>query len=116
MNYEYDRSRQPIAQGDVMLVPIIAIPAGATPLDAENGAHIITHSETGHHHVVMDRPDIRHYSGMDVFTGFLSLGEAALLEHLRDHHTHVPISLEPGHYVIKRQRQPAPEGWRRAVD
>ncbi len=116
MKFEYDRSRKPVAQGDVMLVPIVAVPADAKQLDAENGAHIITHSETGHHHVVMDRDDVRHFSGMDIFTGFLSLDKPALLEHLRTNHTHAPIELDAGHYVIKRQRQPAPEGWRRAID
>jgi len=116
MTYEYDETRQPVAQGDVMLVPIIAIPEDAKLLAAENGQHIITHSETGHHHVVLEREDVRHYSGMDIFTGFLSLDRPALLEHLRTVHQHETIALEPGAYVIKRQRQPAPEGWRRAID
>lgn len=116
MQFEYDRSRRAVAQGDVMLVPIIAIPAEATEEQPHNGRYIITHSETGHHHVIMEREDVKVYSGMDTLTGFLSLERQALLEHLRHHDTHAPISLEPGNYLIKRQRQFGPEGWQRAAD
>ena len=116
MTYEYDRTRKPVAQGDVMLVPIVALPAGATPEAAENGRYIVTHSETGHHHVLLERPTTRMFKGMDIFHGFLDLTEPADLVHLREHHTHAPITLEPGAYVIKRQRQPAPSGWERAAD
>ena len=44
------------AQGDMLLIRIDALPKDAKPALAENGAFILTHSETGHHHIVMERP------------------------------------------------------------
>ena len=45
------------AQGDVLFRRIAAIPASATRVDPVNGRLVITHSETGHDHVmVLDRP------------------------------------------------------------
>ena len=116
MKFEYDQRRRPVAQGDVMIVPIKAVPSGAEIEEAENGRYIITHSETGHHHVIAERPGVRVFKGMDTLTGFLSLSEEALLEHLRSYDTHAPIALPPGDYIIKRQRQFGPEGWQRAAD
>lgn len=118
MNYEFDMSRKTIPQGDVLLVPIIKVPETATQILPEEGQYIITHSETGHHHVVMERPDIKQYSGMDIFQGFLEIGSSELAEllHLRDHHTHRTQPILPGAYLIQRQGRPTPEGWKKAVD
>ena len=117
MNFDFDHSRKAIPQGDCYLIPIKAIPAEAKPMEAENGAFIITHSETGHHHVVKERPDIRQFSGMDMFRGFLEVGgEPAVLEHLRSTHTHAPQVIEPGAWLIQRQAAYTPQGWERARD
>jgi hypothetical protein len=40
----------------------------------------------------------------------------AVVEHLRSFDTHESISIGPGNYEIRRQRENAPEGWRRAAD
>lgn len=117
MNYDFDDSRKPLAQGDMYLIPIKAIPADAKPLAAEEGRYILTHSETGHHHVVMEREGVRQFSGMDVFQGFLNVeGGAAELVHLRDHHTHAPQIVSPGAWLIQRQAAYTPQGWERARD
>lgn len=117
MDFEFDMTRKSICQGDVYLIPIKAIPAGMKPVEPEKGAYIITHSETGHHHVVMERPDIRQYSGMDMFRGFLEVsGEPTELVHLRDHHTHAPQIVAPGAWLIQRQAAYTPQGWERARD
>ena len=117
MKFEFDNTRKAIPQGDCYLIPIKAIPDGATPVAAENGQFIITHSETSHHHVVMDRPDIQQFSGMDIFRGFLNVGDApAELVHLRDHHTHSPQVIAPGAWLIQRQAAYTPQGWERARD
>lgn len=117
MTYEFDQSRKAHRQGDVYLIPIMAVPADAKPVAADNGQFIVTHSETGHHHVVMERPDIRQFSGMDIFTGFLEIdGDGAELVHLRDHHTHAPQTIQPGAWLIQRQGTYTPEGWERARD
>lgn len=110
---------QAIAQGDVMLIPVAELPAkGITAVTPEKGAFIVTHSETGHHHVVMERPTVRMFQdAMDVFRSFLVIdAEPADLEHLRPTDTHETVRLEPGVYEIRRQREYSPEGWRRAAD
>lgn len=121
MDFEFDNTRRAIPQGDCYLIPIKGIPAEAraNPVVAENGRLIITHSETGHHHVVMDRPDIRQYAaGMDIFRGFLEItgDEPAELVHLRDHHTHATQTISPGAWLIQRQAAYTPQGWERARD
>ena len=117
MNYEFDDTRKPLAQGDMYLVPIKAVPADAKPIAAENGQYILTHSETGHHHIVKERRDVRQFSGMDVFQGFLNVeGAPAELVHLRDHHTHAPQIVSPGAWLIQRQAAYTPQGWERARD
>ena len=117
MEFEFDKTRKSIPQGDVYLIPIKAIPDTAKPVSAENGAYIITHSETGHHHVVMDRPDIQQFSGMDIFRGFLNVGDKpADLVHLRENHTHATQVVAPGAWLIQRQAAYTPQGWERARD
>ena len=120
MQYEIDPTRKPLAQGDMYLIPISAIPDAARekPVAAESGKLILTHSETGHHHVVMERPDVRQFAGMDVFRGFLEVGgdEAVELVHLREHHTHAPQVVSPGAWLIQRQAAYTPKGWEVARD
>lgn len=119
MDFEFDMSRKAIPQGDCYLIPIKAIPtqALAKPIKAENGNFIVTHSETGSHHVVLERPTVQMFSAMDMFRDFLLIAEEpAKLEHLRDHHTHATQVIPEGAWLIQRQRQPSPEGWQRAAD
>lgn len=117
MDYEFDDARKSIPQGDCYLIPIKAVPKGAEPVEAEHGRFIITHSETGHHHIVMERPGVRQFKGMDIFRGFLEVeGEPAELVHLREHHTHAPQVIAPGAWLIQRQATYTPQGWERARD
>ena len=117
MEYEFDMTRKCIPQGDCILVPIKSIPAGADSIAAKNGRFIVTHSETGHHHIVIERPDIQMFNGMDMFRDFLNVGDApAELVHLRDTHTHAPQTIAPGAWLIQRQAAYTPQGWERARD
>lgn len=120
MQYARHILGQPIAQGDVMLIPVAELPqSGITPVATEKGAYIVTHSETGHHHVVMDRPDVKMFQdSMDLFRSFLVIGgdEPADLEHLRATDTHETVRLDPGVYEVRRQREYSPAGWQRAAD
>ena len=117
MEFEFDTARKAIPQGDCYLIPIKDIPADAKPVAPENGQFIITHSETGHHHIVKERPGIRQFSGMDIFRGFLEIeGEPAELEHLRTTHTHETQIVPPGAWLIQRQAAYTPQGWERARD
>lgn len=108
-----------VAQGDVMLIPVAAIPeAGHNPSSAIDGAHIITHSETGHHHVIDERPGVEMFQDtMNAFRAFLIVeGEPAELKHLRSFDTHETVALEAGVWEVRRQQEYSPEGWRRAAD
>lgn len=105
------------AQGDMMLIRIDALPSDAKEVPAANGRHTLTHSETGHDHVVMDRPGIRFFSAMDEFRAYLVVeNEPAELQHLRSFDTHESIEIKPGIYEVRRQREYTPEGFRRAAD
>lgn len=118
MDFEFDPTRKAHCQGDVYLIPIKAVPLDAQPVAAENGRLIITHSESGHSHIIAERPDVRQFSGMDIFRGFLEIAgdEPAELVHLREHHTHAPQFIEPGAWLIQRQAAYTPQGWERARD
>jgi hypothetical protein len=114
---EHDPSRLSIPQGDVTLIPILAVPGGCASAAPENGTHILAHSETGHHHVVMERPDIKQFFGPDQFTDFLEVFDSpAELIHLRATHTHETQTITPGAWLVKRQAAYTPQGWERARD
>lgn len=105
------------AQGDVLFRRIDALPEGVTPVTAEKGAFVVAHSETGHNHVVLDRPSVKMFSGMDVLKAYLVVeDEPATVEHRRDFDTHQPLVLSPGVWEVRRQREYTPEGFRRAAD
>lgn len=118
MKFEFDSTRKAHCQGDVYLIPIKAIPADAKPIMPEDGYYIITHSESSHHHIITEREDVRQFSGMDIFHGFLEISgdKPAELVHLREHHTHAPQFIEPGAWLIQRQAAYTPQGWERARD
>ena len=108
-----------VAQGDVILIPVTSTPKGTfKEAKIENGAYIVTHSETGHHHVIKELERTRMFEDtMDEFRSYLEITDGAVeLEHLRSHDTHETISLEPGIWEVHRQREYSPAGWRRAQD
>ena len=102
------------AQGDVLLLRIDKLPEDAIR-DKSDGAGVIAHSETGHHHVAI---------GCDVYR---ALGEPSIcylvsedsieIEHRRPWDTHAPLILEGGGvWIAKRQREHTPDGWRQVED
>lgn len=105
-------------QGDIYIERVGALPTGAVPAVRVGDHHVVAHSETGHHHVVLaDHVDMYRLPE-EIYECFLVVGEATPLTHLRAHDTHEPIMFEPGTYRVLRQRERAytPEGWRRAAD
>ena len=105
------------AQGDIYGRKIDALPKGVVAVPRENGKLIVTHSETGHHHV-MEAETVTMYRLPDsIMDCFLVVGdEGADLKHMRPHDTHETIRFEPGVYHVRRQREYTPEGWRRVED
>lgn len=104
------------AQGDIYIQKVDALPANAVAVAPEKGRLIVTHSETGHHHV-MDAGDVTMHRLPDsIMDCFLVVEKPTALEHLRPHDTHEPILFEKGTYHVRRQREYTPEGWRRVED
>lgn len=109
------------AQGDVLIRRIDCIPRGVKPVVADKGRVVVTHSETGHDHVmVLDRkrgkPAVVMYQGDNPLVAWLEVNRPTALEHLRPHDTHEPIMFGVGVYEVRRQREYTPEGFRRVED
>ncbi len=106
------------AQGDVMIIKVDALPDGLTEhTSTEGGVNlIVTHSETGHHHV-MERTNVQMFENKDnALEAFLVVHREATLSHLRAHDTHEPIKFNPGTYKVIRQREYTAEGFRAVAD
>lgn len=106
------------AQGDVLIVRLDEMPdlSNCQEVPAEGNHLIVTHSETGHHHV-LERDAAQMFDNKDnELESFLVLHRQTALTHLRDYDTHAPIQLDPGQYRVIRQREYTAEGFRRAQD
>lgn len=105
------------AQGDVLFEKIDKIPEGLESAKAENGVFIVTHSETGHHHVVKERSAQMLIDKTNAFVAYLKINDNCQIEHLRDFDTHKPIAFDKGDIIkVRRQREYTPEGFRKAAD
>lgn len=109
------------AQGDVYFLRVPSLPENLKPATAEKGKFIVAHSETGHHHVIAERPNVKLFSTDNPLISYLQVIEAqdaaeTFIEHMRNFDTHEPIKFSPGIYKVINQRESAPEGWRRAAD
>lgn len=108
------------AQGDVCFIRRDKLPDGLNEIAATEGRVVVTHSETGHDHVmVLDRaeePAVRMYAGDNPLVAWLQVNRPTALEHRRPHDTHEAIMFEPGVYEVRRQREYTPEGFRRVED
>lgn len=109
------------AQGDVLFVKVDALPNGLTEQKPnECGEIVITHSETGHDHVmVLDRapePAVQMFNGDNPLLSWIKVNRPTSLDHKRDHHTHESILFQPGMYEVRRQQEQRPEGWKQVQD
>jgi hypothetical protein len=106
------------AQGDVLFVKIDKMPKGVVPVPPRGAQAVVTHSETGHDHVMLAERtkvyEVPESKGMEIILEVLAGGD--VLEHLRGHDTHESIRFEPGLYHVRRQREYVPEGFRRVED
>lgn len=112
----FDRTcSDPVFQGDLM---IMRVAADGIPKDVKTQDHnIVAHSETGHHHIAVGADVL---AGLDPMVMFLrAKGPHLDIEHQRDFDTHETLRFytDPGDtFIIKRQREYVPEGWRRVED
>jgi hypothetical protein len=108
-------------QGDCYFMRVPSLPDGLKQVSAEKGEFILAHSETGHHHVITERPNVKVFSTDNPLVSYLQVVEAqdeaeTVIRHLRSFDTHAPIKFSPGIYKVINQRESAPEGWRRSQD
>lgn len=104
------------AQGDIYIRRIEKLPENVIKVEAEGKHVIVTHSETGHNHV-MEAEKVTMYNLPDsIMDCLLVVHDPVALEHLRNYDTHEPIMFDKGVYHVKRQREYTPEGFRRVQD
>lgn len=118
------------AQGDVMFIRLtpkviremgLTIPEQRVPVKE----HVVAHSETGHHHIlrggeglaICEDPNDALQCFLFLDEGMFSGGGAPTITHHRSYDTHEAIELtKPGTWLVRRQREPAIEGWRQVQD
>lgn len=108
------------AQGDFLIIKVGEFPSDLENFEAEGMNYIIAHSETGHNHV-MERTSVKAYkpkgvSAEDLYSLYLEVQKPTKIEHMRSFDTHETLLVEPGKYLVRRQREYTPEGYRRAAD
>lgn len=108
------------AQGDFVIIRIDEIPGKVENFETEGNRYVIAHSETGHNHV-MERTNVKAYKPVgvqerDLYKLFLDVLEPTEIKHLRSFDTHESILVPTGKYIVRRQREYTPEGYRRAAD
>lgn len=103
-------------QGDILIVGVEAVPAGAQPLDSTRGRLVLAEGEvTGHAHaIVATAEEATLYSVADEIDRWLRVRSHQGVA-LR-HQEHATIRLAPGNYRIVRQREYAPGEIRRVAD
>ena len=98
-------------QGDVLLIPVKAIPADAKPGQGDQGRIVLAYGEvTGHAHAIAD-PGVQvlEHEGIR----YIRVSEEGA--HL-SHEEHGRIALAPGDYEVRIQREYSPEAIRNVAD
>lgn len=109
------------AQGDLLVMRVEALPKGVKEEPCSRVV-VVAHSETGHHHKLELREgfEAKLFRGADPFTCYLQIaggdGECADVVHHRSFDTHGTLTLGPGLWMMRNQREYEPEGWRRVCD
>lgn len=109
------------AQGDFIIRRIKEIPTNVVPVMPRADGFVVAHSETGHDHV-MTMEGVTAYKSdkitndNDLYQLFFAVEAPAEINHLRSFDTHETLTVSPGLYEVRRQREYVPEGFRRAAD
>jgi hypothetical protein len=111
------------AQGDFIILRVKNFPKNLVEIAPQNNKFVVAHSETGHDHVmVLERLEqVTAYKDkdtkdVDLYKMFFDVKESVEIEHHRSHDTHETLEVPKGKYMIARQREHVPEGFRRAQD
>ncbi len=93
--------RSPIRHGEVLLVPVDAVPAGAAE---RTNRLIVGHSESGHHHVLeSDRTFARTLTEDGQL--YVDLDAPTPLRHLKAHQAHRELRVPAGRWRVVRKRE-----------
>lgn len=104
------------AQGDVYFIRVSKMPENYVEVLPENGELIVTHSETGHHHVMNPTTAKMFRNPNNEYDAVLVVDRPTPLNHKRSFDTHESIMFDAGIYKVRRQREYTPEGYRRVAD
>ena len=97
-------------QGDVGLIPVPQLPAGAKKVGRDKGRIVLAYGEvTGHAHAIAEDTATLFQAGED---RFLAVRRRSKLKH----EEHATVVLEPGVYKVRHQREYSPEEIRRVAD
>jgi hypothetical protein len=90
-------------QGDILIVATTTIPKNAKPVARENGRTVLAHGEvTGHCHAIDDPTVLFLATDLgDLTDRFLRVERECRVVH----DEHDAITLPPGEYIIRRQRE-----------
>jgi hypothetical protein len=101
-------------QGDVLVIPVKALPKGLVAVERENGRAVLAHGEaTGHAHAIKDdRAALFSDPKLAAIFMYVSGDSSVALEH--DEHSTVLVP--PGNYLVIRQREYSPEAIRNVAD
>lgn len=98
-------------QGDVLIERVTAIPAAAPRQPDVRGRVILAYGEvTGHAHTLDATDAVRFGPSEDAFWLRVDCETAV------EHQEHAPITLAPGNYRVRRQREYSAAGERRVAD
>jgi hypothetical protein len=101
-------------QGDVLIMGVETIPDGLSEIPRENGRVVLARGEvTGHAHAIDSEHALFLAADLDEMTDrFLQVEQDAWV----DHEEHGTIPLPAGNYIVRRQREYAPEAIRIVAD
>ena len=104
-------------QGDLLLLRIDAIPKGMVPSKVVEGRYIVAHSETGHHHSVDAGACAVYDDPNDPLVSYMEATAAVEVVHEKTFDVHEDLQVvEPGTFILRRQREYTPEGFQRVAD
>jgi len=101
-------------QGDVLIIPIVAIPKGVEAVKREDGRVVLAHGEvTGHVHAIKNKRAAL-FRDPKLAAIFMHVSGDAPVD--LEHDEHSTITIPPGDYQVIRQVEYTPEAIRNVAD
>lgn len=107
-------------QGDVLLILVGAIPAGAKDVTPEKRIVIAEGEVTGHAHAIYPEAEQKQRTKPGLPARLWDAGAERFVQVLEKtalrHEEHAPVELPPGNYQVVHQREYSPSEIRRVAD